>query len=113
LAFEVFYVSVELKTLLDAAVEEDFKRAKAAVEQRLTQFRDLLLKVTEAKALDVVVWFEGTKEPASSQDAADLDLLERVKLVKSEMRYTHPNFYRRFELTSEGAELAGKLAKES
>ncbi len=104
-------MSLELKVLLDKAVEEDYKHAKAAVEQNLSRYKSLLLKVAQTKEFDVVVWFEGQNE--LSMDEADLGLLEKAGLVKGQIKYTHRNMYRRSVLTEKGAELAEKLSKET
>jgi len=104
-------MSLVLKTFLDKAVEEDYKRAKSAVELNLQWYKALLLKVAQVKEFDALIWFEGQKEP--NQDLSDLDLLEKADLVKGQMRYTHRNMYRRYVLSEKGVELVEKLSKET
>jgi pterin-4a-carbinolamine dehydratase len=55
---------------------------------------------------------EGTKQVENEKDEELLGQLERANLVKGETRFTHRNFYRQFQLTTKGAEIAKQLAYE-
>jgi hypothetical protein len=108
----VFYLSADLKARLDRVLEEDYKQEEMRLEEDLPRMKELLLKISNMKKFDVLVWMEGTKEELN-KDERFLGLLERANLVKGQTKYTHRNAYRQYELTLKGSELAEMLAKEA
>ena len=106
-------MSTELKKLLDKVAEEDFKRQEIAVEEGIPRYTALLLRIAKSKKLDVLIWFEGTKQTDLNKDEEDLGMLERANLIKGQIKYTHRNVYRQYEVTKKGADLADKLSKET
>jgi hypothetical protein len=73
----------------------------------------ILLDIAKYRKLDIVIWFEGTKQSELNQQEKELNMLERANLIKGQMKYTHRNVYRQYELTKKGAELLNKLPKSN
>jgi hypothetical protein len=106
-------LSTDLKAELDRIAQENFRKEKEQLEEDLPRIKGLILKISELKQLEVLVWMEGTRQTDANRDQKNLGFLERSNLVKSKMKYTHRNTYRVYELTVKGAKLAEKLAAES
>ncbi len=105
-------MSSELKDVLHKVAQEDCERAEAELDSGMDRIQSLLLKIASLKKYDLVVWFEGTLAKDIDKDEADLGFLERANLIKGQMKYTHRNVYREYELTKKGADLAERLSKE-
>ncbi len=106
-------MSLELKMMLNRVAEEDRERKEMDFEEGINRYKSLLLKLAKDKTLDIIYSVEGSKQQNSNKDRDDLEVLERAHLVKGQLKYTHRNEYRQYELTKEGAELAEKLSKEN
>jgi hypothetical protein len=106
-------MSSELKTMLQKVAQEDCEQAEKALEAGTQRIQSLLLKIAASKKLDALIWFEGTRSEEINKDEADLSMLERANLIKGQIKYTHRNAYRQYELTKKGSELAEKLQKET
>jgi hypothetical protein len=109
----VIKASLDLKTILDKVLEEDYQRKELEVEKRLEQFKFLLREIARAKKWDLAIWVEGSKVKGVEKYEKDLNLLERSNLVKGKMKFTERNAYREYQLTKKGAELLEKLQKET
>lgn len=105
-------MSSELRDILVAVLKEDLESREAQVEKRVDDFKSLILEVAKAGKQDYLVWAEGSESGKFRKREADLGLLERSNLVKSQMKYGHRNAYRQVELTKKGMDLADKLLKE-
>ncbi len=105
------HMSSELKNMLTKVAQEDCERAEEALQAGMGRFESLLLKIAQSKKLDVLIWFEGTTQEELNRDEADLSMLERANLIKGQIKYTHRNAYRQYELTKKGAELAERLSQ--
>jgi len=107
-----------LKEMLDKVAEEDYESEREEMrqraEERLPQFKSLLLTIKKQDEYDLVVLVEGS--PPGGNDIVevekDLNMLERANLVKGEMRFTDRDAYRSYVLTKKGDDLAEELLKE-
>jgi hypothetical protein len=106
-------MSLDLKTILDTVVEEDYKQKEEKIEKRLENFKVLLRDIAKAKKWDLAIWVEGSNVKGIEEYEKDLNLLERGNLVKGKMRFTERNAYREYQLTKKGSELIEKLQKET
>jgi hypothetical protein len=106
-------MSLDLKTILDTVVEEDYKQKEEKIEKRLENFKVLLRVIAKAKKWDLAIWVEGSNVKGIEEYEKDLNLLERGNLVKGKMRFTERNAYREYQLTKKGSELIEKLQKET
>ena len=106
-------MSLDLKTILDTVVEEDYKQKEEKIEKRLENFKVLLRDIAKAKKWDLAIWVEGSNVKGIEEYEKDLNLLERGNLVKGKMKFTERNAYREYQLTKKGSELIEKLQKET
>ena len=106
-------MSSELKMMLNRVAEEDKEREETDFEEGINRYKSLLLKLAKDKTLDILYSVEGSKQQNSNKDRDDLEVLEKAHLVKGQTKFTHRNEYRKYELTTEGTELAEKLSKEN
>jgi hypothetical protein len=106
-------MSSELKNTLNKVLPENNKLEKPEREEKIDRCKSLLLKLAQDKTLDIIISFEGTKQPDFEKNEQDLVLLEKTHLVKRRIKYTHRNVYHEYKLTEKGAELAEKLSKEN
>ncbi len=106
-------MSSELKMMLSKVAAEDNTRKETEFEEGINRYKSLLLSVAKIEPYDVIVSFEGTEQLDMKQNIADLDLLEKVHLLKAQTKETGRNIYRQYELTMEGAKLVEKLSKET
>ena len=104
-------MSLDLKTILDKVVEEDYKQKEEKIENRLENFKVLLRDIAKAKKWDLAIWVEGSNVKSVEEYEEDLNLLERGNLVKGKMKFTERNAYREYQLTKKGSELLKKLQK--
>lgn len=104
-------MSFDLKQILRKVAEEDYTREKEEIERGLDRYKALILEIARVKRFDLAIWVEGSGT-RFQKDERDLDFLGRAKLVKGELKYTHRNAYREYQLTKEGAEIATKLSNE-
>lgn len=104
-------MSSELKNVLYKQAEDDYKRECREIEEGLERYKSHLIKIAQAGKWDFPIFIEGW-ETHREQDERDLNLLERSRLIKSEIKYTEHNAYREYRVTEKGAELASKLMKE-
>ncbi len=102
----------ELKKALQEVAEEDCKRERATLEEDFERYKLLLIKIAELRKFDLLTKFEGTSQNEKNTDEIYLNTLEHAKLVKSQMKFTHRNAYREYELTEKGSEIVQKLASE-
>ena len=102
-------MSLDLKTILDKVVEEDYKQKEEKIENRLENFKVLLRDIAKAKKWDLAIWVEGSNVNGIEEYEKDLNLLERGNLVKGKMKFTERNAYREYQLTKKGSELLEKL----
>ena len=107
----VMKMSLDLKTILDKVVEEDYKQKEEKIENRLENFKVLLRDIAKAKKWDLAIWVEGSNVKSVEEYEEDLNLLERGNLVKGKMKFTERNAYREYQLTKKGSELLKKLQK--
>jgi hypothetical protein len=105
----VIKMSLDLKTILDKVVEEDYKQKEEKIEKRLENFKVLLRDIAKAKKWDLAIWVEGSSVNGIEEYEKDLNLLERGNLVKGKMKFTERNAYREYQLTKKGSELLEKL----
>jgi hypothetical protein len=106
-------LSSELKNLLMKVAEEDFKSEEIRIDERLADFRHLILEIAKAVKVDFLVSAEGSVTERFPKREMDLNLLERGNLIKGQMKYTERDTYREYTLTKKGMELAKKLLQES
>lgn len=106
-------MSSELKAILHKVSEGERKRKEKELQEGISRYKSLLLKVAKEKKLDVTVTVEGTKQHEANQNAQDLNVMESAQLVEGQTKFTHRNEYRQYVLTPKGSELAAKLAKET
>ncbi len=105
-------MSSELKNILYKQAEDDYKRECEEIEKGLERYKSHLIKIAQASKWDFPISIEGWKTHRE-QDERDLNLLERSRLIQSEMKYTEHNVYREYRVTEKGAELVRKLMKEA
>jgi hypothetical protein len=106
-------MSLDLKTILDTIVEEDYRKKEEKIGKRLENFKVLLRDIAKAKKWDLAIWVEGSNVKGIEEYEKDLNLLERGNLVKGKMKFTERNAYREYQLTKKGSELLEKLQKET
>ena len=106
-------LSLDLKSILDKVVEEDYKEKEGEIEKRLENFKVLLRDIAKAKKWDLAIWVEGSNVKGVEEYEMNLNLLERGNLIKGKMKFTERNAYREYQLTKKGTELLKKLQKES
>jgi hypothetical protein len=106
-------MSLDLITILNKVVEEDYKRKELEIEKGLERFKSLLQEIAKAKKWDLTIWVEGTNVKGVKEYEKDLNLLERGNIIKGEMKFTERNAYREYQLTKKGSELVKKLLKET
>jgi hypothetical protein len=106
-------LSLDLKSILDKVVEEDYKQKEGEIEKRLENFKFLLLDIAKAKKWDLAIWVEGSNVKGVEDHEMNLNLLERGNLIKGKMKFTERNAYREYQLTKKGSELLKKLHKET
>jgi hypothetical protein len=106
-------MSLDLKTILDTVVEEDYRKKEEKIGKRLENFKVLLRDIAKAKKWDLAIWVEGSNVKGTEEYEKDLNLLERGNLVKGKMKFTERNAYREYQLTKKGSELIEKLQKET
>ena len=103
---------VEFKKILLKLAEEDYKNAISKIEKGIGRYESLILTIYKSGKWDLPIWIEGS-DTASKEDLNDLQMLERSNLIKGQMKYTHHNVYREYELSEKGTEVAKKLHKET
>jgi hypothetical protein len=106
-------MSSELKTILKKVAEEDFKSEETIIDERIRNYKSLILKIAEVGTFDLPVWIEGSQPSNFKKYERDLNMLERGNLIKGEMKYTERNAYRQYKLTKKGIDLAKKLQGET
>jgi hypothetical protein len=106
-------LSLDLKSILDKVVEEDYKEKEGEIEKRLENFKCLLRDIAKAKKWDLAIWVEGSNVKGVDDYEENLNLLERGNLIKGKMKFTERNAYREYQLTKKGSELLKKLQKET
>jgi hypothetical protein len=106
-------LSLDLKSILDKVVEEDYKQKEGEIEKQLENFKFLLLDIAKAKKWDLAIWVEGSNVKGVEDHEMNLNLLERGNLIKGKMKFTERNAYREYQLTKKGSELLKKLHKET
>jgi hypothetical protein len=105
-------MSVEFKTILLKLAKEDYKNAISKIEKGVGHYKSLILAIEKSGKWDLPVWIEGS-DAGSEEDFNDLQMLERSNLIKGNIKYTHHNLYREYELTERGIEVAKKLLSET
>ena len=91
--------------------KEDYKKAVSQIEKGVDRYKSLILTIEKSGKWELPIWIEGSTV-GSNEDLDDLQMLERSNIVKGEMKYTHRNLYREYELTEKGTEVAKKLHNE-
>ncbi|XHH09918.1 MAG: hypothetical protein ACFCUE_04625 [Candidatus Bathyarchaeia archaeon] len=105
-------MSAKLKELLNVVANEKCQRERVEVEQGMSSYKKLLLKIKAEKKMDLTTVVEGVEQQNASKQAEDLKTLEKAGLVTGETKYTHRNTYLEYTLTAKGADLAEKLSIE-
>ena len=106
-------MSLDLKSILDKVVEEDYKEKEGEIEKRLENFKGLLRDIAKAKKWNLAIWVEGSNVKGVDDYEKNLNLLERGNLIKGKIKFTERNAYREYQLTKKGSELLKKLQKET
>jgi len=103
-------MSSELRGILLVVAGQDYEREKRTITDRLDDYEALILEIAKVKRFDLAIWIEGS-DSGFRRDETDLNFLERARLVKGEMKYTHRNAFHEYRLTRRGTELAAKLRR--
>lgn len=88
-------MSSELKNVLYRQAEDDYKRECKEIEEGFERYKSHLINIAQAGKWDFPIYIEGWE----THRERDLNLLERSRLIKSEMKYTEHNAYREYKVT--------------
>ena len=105
-------MAADLKTILLKLAKEDYKKAVSQIEKRVDRCKSLILEIEKSGKWSLSIWIEGS-DTGKKEELDDLQMLERSNLAKGDMKYTHHNLYREYELTEKGIEVAKKLLSET
>ena len=109
-------MSCLLKEYLCKVAEEDFEKEREKtmkhVNETLSKFKTLILTIRKAQRYDLVILAEGSPPEGVAETEKEFNMLERANLVKSELKFTSRDTYRRYVLTKKGDDLAERLIQE-
>lgn len=80
-------MSSELKEILYKQAKEDYKSECREIEKGLERYKSRITEIANAGRFDLPIFIEGA-ETHYEEYEKDLNLLERCRLIKGEMKYT-------------------------
>jgi len=103
-------MSIELKRLLYHHICSEFEKAYNEIDQSLSRYSDLLLKVDNLGLWSITVAVQG--EDVRDPTLKDFELLEKSGILEGKVKFTHRNIEKIFALTNTGKELVSKIKEE-
>lgn len=103
-------MSTELKHLLYHRICDDFEESLRLIEDNLSRFVELLLKVDEHQSWPIVMAVQG--QDTKDATLKDFDLLESAGLLESQTKFTHRNVDKVFVLSEKGKKVISKIKAE-
>jgi len=103
-------MSTELKRLLYHQICCEFEKRYDQIDQNLSRYAELLLKVDRMGVWSVPVAVQG--EDVKDPTLQDFEFLEKSQIFEGKVNFTHRNIEKIFALTEIGKELVRKLKKE-
>ena len=109
----MFYMSQDLKNMLQVVAEEDRQRELKEFEDGLSRYKELLIRVSKVRPFEMMLQSEGPEFYDMKQVMHDLRVLERAHLLKETLKDTFRAEYHQFDLTTDGEQLVKKFATEA